>query len=95
MRRVLSTLELRQKLGEVLDRVRLRQDEFIIARKGKPLAAVVPVQRIEQLQRAARLHLLDVLEQLPADELSQREADALADEAKHRTRSRRARSRGR
>lgn len=81
----LSTLDIRQRLGDILNRVALRHDQFIIERKGKPLAAMVPVERLEQMQRAARLHLLDTLSRR-AVELSQAEADRLADEAKHRTR---------
>jgi prevent-host-death family protein len=81
----ISTLEIRQKLGDILNRVALRHDQFIIERKGKPLAAMVPVAQLEQMQRAARLHLLRVLEQEP-DKLSAEEADQLANEAKHQTR---------
>jgi prevent-host-death family protein len=81
----ISTLEIRQKLGDILNRVALRHDQFIIERKGKPLAAMVPVAQLEQMQRAARLHLLRVLEQEPG-KLSAEEADHLANEAKHQTR---------
>ncbi len=81
----LSTLDIRQRLGDILNRVALRHDQFIIERKGKPLAAMVPVERLEQMQRAARLHLLDTLSRR-AVEWSQAEADRLADDAKHRTR---------
>jgi prevent-host-death family protein len=82
-----STLEVRQKLGDMLNRVALRHDQFIIERKGKPLAAMIPVERLEQMQRAARLHLLRTLEQQPGD-LSQDEADQIANEAKHHIRKR-------
>lgn len=81
----LSTLDIRQRLGDILNRVALRHDQFIIERKGKPLAAMVPVERLEQMQEAARLHLLDTLSRRPG-KVSQAEADRLADEAKHRTR---------
>ncbi len=81
----LTTLDIRQRLGDILNRVALRHDQFIIERKGKPLAAMVPVERLEQMQQAARLHLLDTLSRR-SGELSQAEADRLADEAKHRTR---------
>lgn len=84
----ISTLEIRQRLGDILNRVALRSDQFIIERKGKPLAAVVPVERLEQMERAARLQLLQVLERQPGA-LSQAEADRIATEAKHRTRKRR------
>jgi antitoxin (DNA-binding transcriptional repressor) of toxin-antitoxin stability system len=40
-----STLEVRQRIGDLLSRVALRRDEFIIERKGKPLAALIPVER--------------------------------------------------
>lgn len=84
MTQKVSTLDIRQKLGDILNRVALRHDQFIIERKGKALAAVVPVERLERMQRAARLHLLAVLDRQPGD-LSQEQADRLADEAKHRT----------
>ncbi|MCI0484612.1 MAG: type II toxin-antitoxin system Phd/YefM family antitoxin [candidate division NC10 bacterium] len=84
----ISTLEIRQRLGDILNRVALRNDQFIIERKGKPMAAVVPVERLEQMERAARLQLLQVLERQPGT-LSQAEADRIATEAKHRTRKRR------
>jgi prevent-host-death family protein len=84
----ISTLEIRQRLGDILNRVALRSDQFIIERKGKPMAAVVPVERLEQMERAARLQLLQVLERQPGA-MSQAEADRIATEAKHRTRKRR------
>lgn len=80
-----STLEIRQRLGDLLNRVALRHDEFVIERKGKPLAAMVPVERLEQMQQAARVHLLSALDR-KSGKISQRQADQLADEAKHRTR---------
>ena len=81
----ISTLEVRQRLGDILNRVALRNDQFIIERKGKPLAAVVPVERLEQMRRAARMHLLQVLERQQG-KLSEAQADRIANEAKHRTR---------
>ena len=86
----LTTLDLRQRLGDLLNRVALRHDEFIIERKGKPLAAMVPVEKLRQLERLARLRLLDALVPMKTA-LPQKEADALADEAKHRSRKSKAR----
>jgi len=86
----ISTLEVRQRLGDILNRVALRNDQFIIERKGKPLAAVVPVERLEQMRRAARMHLLQVIERQKGKP-STAEADRLANEAKHRTRKARRR----
>ncbi|MBH0204112.1 MAG: type II toxin-antitoxin system Phd/YefM family antitoxin [Nitrospira sp.] len=81
----ISTLEMRQRLGDLLNRVALRHDQFVIERKGKPLAAMVPIERLEQMQEAARVHLLSTLAQR-SEEISQGQADHLANEAKHRTR---------
>jgi len=44
-----STMDVRARIGDMLNRVALRHDEFIIERKGKPLAALVPVERMEQM----------------------------------------------
>ena len=57
-----STIDVRQRIGDLLNRVALRHDEFIIERKGKALAALVPVERLEQMRRFARRHALDVIE---------------------------------
>src|SRR2546426_11622127 len=81
----ISTLEVRQRLGDILNRVALRNDQFIIERKGKPLAAVVPVERLEQMRRAAGMHLLQVLERQQGKK-SEAEAERGADEAKDRPR---------
>lgn len=54
-------MDVRQRIGDMLNRVALRHDEFIIERKGKPLAALVPVERLEQMRRFARQHALEFL----------------------------------
>ena len=46
----ISTLEVRQNLGAVLNRVSLRDDQYVIERKGQPLAAMVPVWQLEKWQ---------------------------------------------
>lgn len=51
MLKKISTLEIRQNLGEILNRVNLRDDQYIIERKGRPLAAVVPIWQLEKWQR--------------------------------------------
>ena len=76
-----STIDVRQRIGDMLNRVALRHDEFIIERKGKPLAALVPVERIEQMRRFARQHALDFLEHGKGSALTDEEAMKLALEA--------------
>ena len=50
----ITTMDLRAKLGDVLDRVRLRFDTFVIERKGEEVAAIVPVERMRRLEEFAR-----------------------------------------
>ncbi len=76
-----STIDVRQRIGDMLNRVSLRHDEFIIERKGKPLAALVPVQRLEQMRRFARTQALDFLERQKGSELTEAQAQDLALEA--------------
>lgn len=76
-----STMEVRQRIGDMLNRVALRHDEFIIERKGKPLAALVPVERLEQMRRFARRHALDVMQRRKGGTVTDEEAMALGLEA--------------
>ena len=68
----ITTMEVREKLGDYLNRVALRHDAFIIERKGKPLAAMVPVEKLEAIERFARKRLLELLESRPGG-LSEKE----------------------
>ena len=84
-----STMDVRARIGDMLNRVALRHDEFIIERKGKPLAALVPVERLEQMRRFARQHALEFLERqkgAPGEELSEQEAMDVALEAQRAAR---------
>jgi prevent-host-death family protein len=76
-----STIDVRQRIGDLLNRVARRHDEFIIERKGKALAALVPVERLEQMRRFARRHALEVLERQAGGSLSDEEAMDLGLEA--------------
>lgn len=90
-----STLAVRQRIGDMLNRVALRHDEFIIERKGKPLAALVPVERLEQIRRFARRHALQFLEQQKGSPISDEEAMKLAIQAQDWGRKRAGKSRRR
>ena len=89
MAKKVSTLDVRQRIGDLLDRVALRHDEFIIERKGKPLAALVPVGRLEQMRRFARRHALEALERQAGGTLSDDQAMDLALEAQRWARDQR------
>ena len=82
-----STMDVRQRIGDMLNRVALRHDEFIIERKGKPLAALVPVERLEQMRRFARRHALEFMHQQQPSGLTGAQASALAVDAKRWARS--------
>jgi prevent-host-death family protein len=47
-------MDLRARLGDVLDRVRLRFDTYVVERKGEEVAAIVPVERMRRLEEFAR-----------------------------------------
>jgi antitoxin (DNA-binding transcriptional repressor) of toxin-antitoxin stability system len=76
-----STIDVRQRIGDMLNRVSLRHDEFIIERKGKALAALVPVERLEQMRRFARTQAMGFLEQQKASGVTETQAADLALEA--------------
>lgn len=89
MTETVSTMDVRARIGDMLNRVALRHDEFIIERKGKPLAALVPVERIEQMRRFARQHALEFFERQklgPGNQLSDKKAMDLALEAQRAAR---------
>lgn len=76
-----STIDVRQRIGDMLNRVALRRDEFVIERKGKALAALVPIERLEQMRRFARRQARDFMEEQRGGPLTDREASDLALEA--------------
>jgi prevent-host-death family protein len=76
-----STMDVRQRIGDMLNRVSLRHDEFIIERKGKPLAALVPVERLEQMRRFARRHALEFMDHQQPSALTDIQATELAADA--------------
>src|SRR3989304_3895008 len=71
----------RRRLGDLPNRVPLRHDEFIIERKGKPLAVLVPVERLEQMRRFARRHALEAFATEEGGALTNEQAVDLALEA--------------
>lgn len=45
-----SAVDLRNRIGDILNRVGYRGERFIIARKGKPAAAIVSVDDLRRLE---------------------------------------------
>ena len=81
-----STMEVRKSIGDILNRVALRGDEYLVERKGKPLAVMMPVEKAESIRRAARLHL-GVWLTRPNIARSDEEAMTLANEARRAART--------
>jgi prevent-host-death family protein len=47
----INAMQVRQRLGEILNEVYYRGDSFIIERDGKPLAALIPLSDLEALHK--------------------------------------------
>jgi prevent-host-death family protein len=51
MYKTISALRARQTLGQVMNEVALKGDDYIIERAGKPLVAVIPIEKYQSIQR--------------------------------------------
>lgn len=48
---LLNTTEVREDFAEILNRVAYRKERMIISRRGKRLAAIVPMEDVELLEK--------------------------------------------
>ncbi len=51
MLKKISAMKARQNLGQIMNEVSLKGDDYIIERAGKPLVAVVSMEKFQTLQR--------------------------------------------
>ena len=51
MYKTISALKARQNLGQIMNEVALKGDDYIIERAGKPLVAVIPMEKYQSLQK--------------------------------------------
>lgn len=51
MQKVLSPIEARDKLGQIIEEAYYTGKQFIITRRGKPMAAIVPISEYEKWER--------------------------------------------
>jgi prevent-host-death family protein len=51
MYKTISALKARQNLGQVMNEVALKGDDYVIERAGKPLVAVIPIEKYQSLRR--------------------------------------------
>ena len=60
-----NALKARQNLGQLLEEVYYKGDQYIIERAGKPMAAVVPVWQLEEWQKR-RERFFSMVEEIQA-----------------------------
>lgn len=46
----ISAIKVRQNLGQVMNEVALKENEYIVERAGKPLVAIIPIEKYQRLQ---------------------------------------------
>ena len=70
MLKTVSAIKVRQNLGEVMNEVALRDDEYIVERAGKPLVAIIPVEKYVSMKRERDefFRMYDVMQAEVADE---------------------------
>jgi len=47
----ISAVKARQNLGQVMNEVALRGDEYVVERAGKPLVAIIPMEKYESMRQ--------------------------------------------
>jgi len=78
VKRTLSALEARRRLGELLEGVFYRGDEVVIERAGKPMAVVIPAERYQALEQS-RQRLFAFIEQTLDKNKDASEAEVVED----------------
>jgi prevent-host-death family protein len=75
----ISTVEAREKLAEVVNRVAYGQERIVLTRRGKALVAVVPIEDLEWMQELEDRH--DIEEALAALKEAREEGGTISVEA--------------
>ena len=63
MGKTVTIEDARKRLGDLVDSARLKGDQFIISKKGKPAAALVPIE-VAQKHEDAKRALLALIEEV-------------------------------
>jgi prevent-host-death family protein len=50
MLKTVSAIKVRQNLGQVMNEVSLKADEYIVERSGKPLVAIIPIETYQNMK---------------------------------------------
>jgi prevent-host-death family protein len=83
MQREATAMTVRQNLGELLNEVQYRHDSIVITKAGKPVAAMVDMETYERMRRkdSGEFERLWAEFAKGFDDLTDEQAQALADEA--------------
>lgn len=82
MYKKISALKARQNLGQVMNEVALKGDDYIIERAGKPLVAVIPIEKYQSLQQEIE-DFFEALSHMRANlkKKDEKDVDTLVEEA--------------
>lgn len=50
MLKTISAIKVRQNLGQVMNEVALKEDEYIVERAGKPIVAIIPIEQYQRIK---------------------------------------------
>ena len=50
--KVVTALKARQIFGTIMNAVSLRNDQYIVERKGIPMVAIIPIKKFKQMDKA-------------------------------------------
>ena len=83
MQREATAMTVRQNLGELLNEVQYRHDSIVITKAGKPVAAMVDMETYERMRRKESGEFERLWAEFAKgyDDLTDEQAQALADEA--------------
>jgi len=92
MEKTVTIEDARKKLGNLVDAARLKGDHYIISKKGKPAAALVPIEVVQKYEESKKtlLHLIEEVHEKNKGKKAE-EIESLIDEAvkwarrKHKT----------
>ena len=83
-------MKVRQSLGEILAKIELRGEEFIIEKGGNPTAVLIPYKKIQMIRQRAAREVKEILskagERNPNPDLSEEEIERFVNQAIHESR---------
>ncbi len=71
----ITAMKARQNLGQIMNEVSIRNDQYIIERNGKPMVAIVPISFIEEREIRKKEFLSIVDEAQKNANISEEEAE--------------------